>query len=107
MYGCIGATRHLSRTQSIPNIKADKLSRGQEPAHHGQRHDGPDVPLDDRQLRHHLLQVRRGVATPVVNVPHDAARHRLAGEVLHLEIQLHDLRGGIPIPGQGERRGTQ
>lgn len=53
MYRCYGASgRSLRGFQPIPNIKPDKLSSRQEhnskPAHHGQGHDGPDVPLDNR-----------------------------------------------------------
>lgn len=47
----------------------------EEVTHHGQRHNGSDVPLDDRQLCHHLLQVRRRIPSPIVNVPHDASCH--------------------------------
>lgn len=63
--------------------------------HHGQRKDSLDVSLDDRQLRHSLLQIRWWVAAPVVDVPHDTPGHRLTGEVLHLKVQLHDLIGSV------------
>ena len=66
--------------------------------HHGQGQDGLHVPLDDCQLRHGPLQVRQGSVAPVVNVPHDPALDRLAGEILHLKVQLQNLQGPLALP---------
>lgn len=78
------------------------------PAYHGQGQDGLHIPLDDRQLSDNPLQVGQGTVASIINVPHDPPLHRLAGEVLHLEVQLQDLQGSLTLPerqtGVGETR---
>lgn len=70
------------------------------PTHHRQRDDGLNIPLDYGQLRHNLLGIWRRVLALVVNVPVDPSGHREAGEVLHLEIQLHHLHIAQHIPAR-------
>lgn len=66
--------------------------------HHGEWDDSLNVLLHHGQLSHHLLWVRRRVLAPVVDVPVDPPGDRLAGEVLHLKVQLHHLDIGQFIP---------
>lgn len=59
-----------------------------------------DIPLDDRQLSDSSLQVGQGTVASVIDVPHGPPLHRLAGEVLHLKVQLQDLQGSLALPAR-------